>query len=662
MTRLKSEVQAVFSETGPLARSSSERYQVRQSQVMMAEAVARAIDERSVLVAEAGTGVGKTFAYLVPVLLSGARALISTATKSLQDQLFLRDLPRLSAALGRPLSSAMLKGRSSYLCQYRLSMARHEELHDPWAMRALSKVEQWAPATQTGDLAEMDGLDERSSVIPLVTSTRDNCIGTECAHFKTCHVFRARREAMAADVVVVNHHLFFADLNLRDSGVAELLPSVEVVVFDEAHQLVEAGVNFLGHQMGSAQLIDFTRDVLRTGTTQARGLVPWGDLVGGLERAVQSWRLACAGERVAASQNMKLSWAEREDRPEFGEALQGLADALRSVVSGLERVAESSVDLSKLAERAEGLAERAEVFAEPAAVDAVRWIELTSLHARMVESPLDIRATMRAQIEAVPKGWVFTSATLGDDEDLSWFTRSTGLEGAMTLRADSPFDYAQHARLYIPSNFPQPNEASHSGAVAALAARCARALGGRTFVLTTTLRALKGVASALEAEFGSEEGALKVLRQGEMPKRQLIEQFLATPSSILVGSQSFWEGIDVPGDTLQCVLIDKLPFPPPNDPLVEARVRRLQEQGRNAFAEFFVAEAAISLKQGAGRLIRSESDEGLLVVCDPRMTKMSYGRRLRAALPPMTLLQSEAQALEWLAWLNEIRLKSCPLP
>jgi ATP-dependent DNA helicase DinG len=332
------------------------------------------------------------------------------------------------------------------------------------------------------------------------------------------------------------------------------------------------------------------------------------------------------------------------------------------MVSGLVRVAEASADLTKLAERAEGLAARAEAFAQPASVDAVRWIELTALHARMVESPLDIRATMRAQIEAVPKGWVFTSATLGDDEDLSWFTQSTGLEGATTLRADSPFDYAQHARLYIPSNFPQPNEARHSEAVAALAARCARALGGRTFVLTTTLRALKGVASALDAEFGSEDGALTVLRQGEMPKRQLIEQFLATPRSILVGSQSFWEGIDVPGDALQCVLIDKLPFPPPNDPLVEARVRRLQEQGRNAFAEFFVAEAAISLKQGAGRLIRSESDEGLLVVCDPRMAKMSYGRRLRAALPPMTLLQSEAQALEWLGWLNEIRLRSCPLP
>ncbi len=627
-------------------------YQVRPAQLAMARAVAQVIDDGTVLVTEAGTGVGKTFAYLVPVLLSGARTLISTATKSLQDQLYLRDLPRLSSALGMPLSAAMLKGRASYLCTHRLEMARHGELPDRWSVLTLAKIERWSQTTRTGDLAELDALDERSSVIPLVTSTRDNCLGSECPQFKGCHVFRARREAMAADVVVVNHHLFFADLNLRDTGMAELLPSVEVAVFDEAHQLPEAGIQFLGENLGSAQLVDFHRDLLRVGLEQARGLMPWADLVSASERAMLRWRLACAGTIRSVRQTTKLRWHERAEVAEFSQALHELGLSLQALVLALESVSGVSGDMGKLLERAESLAERAEAFSKPASVDVVRWIELTALHARMMESPLDIRHALTEQIEGSAKAWVFTSATLGEDAALSWFTQATGLEGATTLRADSPFDYARHARLFVPPVFPAPSEVNHPQAVAVLAARCARALGGRTFVLTTTLRALRAIGEALQAEFKREGDELIVLQQGDSPKRQLIDQFLANSQCVLVGSQSFWEGIDVRGDALQCVVIDKLPFPPPHDPWVEARVRRLQEQGRNAFTEFFVAEAAVSLKQGAGRLIRSETDHGLLVVCDPRMAKMSYGKRLTAALPPMTTLSSEAEALDWLASLR----------
>ncbi|MES2887418.1 MAG: ATP-dependent DNA helicase, partial [Pseudomonadota bacterium] len=652
MSALQRDVAAVFSTTGPLAQTDP-TYQVRPAQVAMACAVAAAIEAREVLVTEAGTGVGKTFAYLVPVLASGARALISTATKSLQDQLFLRDLPRLSAALGMPVSAAMLKGRSSYLCTHRLQSARHTDAVDPWSLRTLSKVERWAQVTRTGDLAELEGLDERSSVLPLVTSTRENCLGTDCEHFKGCHVFRARREAMAADIVVINHHLFFADLNLRDSGVAELLPSVEVAIFDEAHQLTEAGIQFLGDNLGSAQLVDFNRDVLRLGLGQAKGLRAWTDLVAACERAIQHWRLGCAGGVGSVRQSVKLRWHERADDEAFRQGLQQLMAALQALVDALTHVAAVSGDMLKLLERGEALMERAQAFSQPASFDVVRWIELTPLHARLVESPLDIREALRAQIDTAGKGWVFTSATLGDDEALSWFTQATGLEDAVTLRADSPFDYAAQARLFIPSAFPQPNEPGHAEAVAALAARCARTLGGRTFVLTTTLRALRTIGPALQAELERSGESFQVLQQGDMPKRQLIDQFLASSRGVLVGSQSFWEGIDVPGDALQCVVIDKLPFPPPTDPLVEARVRRLQDQGRNAFADFFVAEAAISLKQGAGRLIRSETDRGLLVVCDPRMAKMGYGKRLKAALPPMTLLTTEAQAIAWLKELTD---------
>ncbi len=656
MTALEEAVDHAFAAGGPLSQAD-DRYTAREAQRTMALAVAASIDRREVLVAEAGTGVGKTFAYLVPALLSGARALISTATKSLQDQLFLRDLPRLRDTLQVPASLALLKGRSSYLCLHRLAHARHSaQLPDRWAVRMLAKVEEWSQVTTTGDLSEMPGLDERSSVIPLVTSTRENCLGTECPEYRQCHVLKARREAMAADMVVVNHHLFFADMTLRDSGVAELLPSVELAVFDEAHQLAEAGVQFLGTALSSGQVIDFARDMLGAGLQQARGLAPWQDVAAGCDRAARDLRIAAAGSLRDVRGTLKLRWEERANRTEFIGALSGVADACKAARDALDTVSDLAPDFVKLAERASQLAGLAQGFVESASPGQVRWIDLTSQQCRLIESPLDIREALREQMGRAPKAWVFTSATLGDDERLSWFTESAGLDAAHVLRTGSPFDYPAHARLYIPRPFPKPNEPGHPKAVARLAASCARMLGGRTFVLTTTLRALQSIGELLRDDFSTSGDDIEVLLQGQASKRQLMQEFLArssgphgTRGAVLVGSQSFWEGIDVPGDALQCVLIDKLPFPPPNDPLVEARVKRLQAEGRNAFADYFVAEAAVSLKQGAGRLIRSETDRGLLVVCDPRMAGMNYGRRLRKALPPMTTVACEEEAFAWLA-------------
>ena len=652
-SELEQWVAAAFDEGGPLSRSDP-NYKPREQQLAMSQAVARAIARRETLVVEAGTGVGKTFAYLVPALLSGGRALISTATKNLQDQLFMRDLPRLCAALQVPVRIALLKGRSSYLCIHRMSQARHSaDLPDRRSVLALARIERWAQQTTSGDLAELDGLDERSPILPLVSSTRDNCLGADCPEFRACHVVKARRDAMEADVVVVNHHLFFADMTLRDSGVAELLPSVEVAVFDEAHQLAEAGVQFLGTTLGTSQLLDFGRDLLAQGLAQARGLQDWQGLQTRIERAARELRLVCAGPLVGAGREirgmLKLSWKERAGRPGFEQALTDVAAVADVAIAMLATVADTSPDFVRLQERATALKEVADAFAhEPDAGD-VRWIDLTPNQARLVESPLDIREAMQEQLAAAPKAWIFTSATLGDDERLTWFTEPAGLDNATVLRVGSPFNYPEHARLYIPSDFPKPNEPDHPLQVAALAARCARALGGRTFVLTTTLRALQSIGDALRAEFEAGGDVLAVLQQGAAPKRVLLQQFVADPRAVLIGSASFWEGIDVPGDSLQCVLIDKLPFPPPNDPLVEARVQRLEAAGRNAFAHFFIAEAAIALKQGGGRLIRTEQDRGLLVVCDPRMAGMNYGRRLREALPPMTRLLEEAQALNWLS-------------
>jgi ATP-dependent DNA helicase DinG len=645
---LRAEVAAAFGPGGELSQADP-AYRERPGQTHMADAVTQALCNRDVLVVEAGTGVGKTYAYLVPVLLSGLRTLVSTATKSLQDQLHGRDLPRLTRALGLPARLALLKGRAAYLCQHRLDQARQQaQLPDRAAVRTLARIEQWSVATLTGDLSEVDALDDRSPVIPLVTSTRENCLGSDCPKFRSCHVMHARREAMAADVVVVNHHLYFADLALRDSGVAELLPSVDAVIFDEAHQLSEAGVQFLGSHVGTAQLVDLSRDLLAAGLAHARGLRPWNEFAAAIEFSARDLRLVCAGPLRGAA---KLRWEERADLPGFAPALQAAAQACEAAADALADVAGAAPDLPKLQERALAMAARLQAFELPVAPERVRWIDLTAHQSRLAEAPLDIREAMREQVEAQARAWIFTSATLGDDEHLSWFTRSAGLEEAHTLRVDSPFDYAGNARLYVPARFPKPSDSAHLPAVAALAARCALALGGRMFVLTTTIRALQTVAEMMEELLAGDLDSpeVQLLVQGTMPKRALLDRFVQARRAVLVGSHSFWEGIDVPGDALQCVLIDKLPFPPPGDPLVQARTRSLEAMGGDAFNDYFVAEAAISLKQGAGRLIRSEIDRGLLIVCDSRLVTMGYGARLRAALPPMTTVTSEAEALAWLA-------------
>lgn len=670
---LEQQVGQAFSSDGVLARHNP-GFQPREAQTDMALAVAEVIDSGGALVAEAGTGVGKTFSYLVPALLSGLTVLVSTATKTLQDQLYSRDLPGLIKAFGLPVRLALLKGRGSYLCLHRMHNAQQEGVaQDAQAGRALDQVVRWAQATATGDLAEIPDLDERSPVIPLVTSTRDNCLGTPCPQHRACHVNRARREAMTADLVVVNHHLFFADMGVRESGVAELLPSVRVAIFDEAHQLNEIGVQFLGAHLSTSQLLDLCRDMLATGLQQARGLADWSAAASAVDRGSRNLRLA-AGHRASGKLRWTGSAPEGVDPEPWDAALQSLAEALTLAAGALDTVSELGPDFVRLRERVQVFATRVEQFRRPCAPGCVRWAE-TGMALRLTESPLDIADAMQSVWQgakepvndnandnanaAGPSAWVFTSATLGDDAQLRWFTEPCGLGHARIARFGSPFNYAEQAALYVPKTMAKPSDAAHPVQVAQLTAGAARRLGGRTMVLTTTLRALRQIGGLLREDFQA-HGGPEVLVQGEMPKRRLMERFRAAAAPgvtgcVMVASASFWEGVDLPGDALQLVVIDKLPFPPPGDPLVEARSQRLEAEGRSPFNDYFVPEAAVMLKQGAGRLIRTLSDSGVLVVCDPRLATMGYGRRLLAALPPMRRL---ANAVELDAALDALRTAS----
>jgi len=666
LSELLQSVETVFTSDGVLAQATP-HFKPRSGQTEMALAVAETISNGGELVVEAGTGVGKTFAYLVPVLLSGQRALVSTATKALQDQLFSRDIPKLVEVLKLPIRVALLKGRGSYLCTLRLSQARQSidaslKIH----AHALSKIETWSHSTRTGDLSELSGLDDRSPVIPLVTSTRDNCLGSPCPNFKSCHVNFARKDAMAADVVVINHHLFFADLNVRETGMAELLPSVQTVVFDEAHQLNEIGINFLGRHLSTSQLLELTRDILGAGIQMARGLVDWTLICNVMEKATRDLRLTAQHARPGS----RLRWAEPiPDDIETASWLTAMAQlqvALNAAQTAVDTVSEIAPDFVRLHERINMQLALIDHFQEACAEGSVRWLEVGS-QLRLVESPLDISmAVQTLMLNRTPedlhkisshensvstdsntssRSWIFTSATLGEDEQMKWFTEPCGLSHAQKLRVASPFDYESKSAIYVPKSMPKPNDATHTRAVAAWVEKYARQLGGRTLVLTTTLNAMRTIGEALTAALG-QTGELEVLVQGQGPKRRLMERFREGTQQggmgcILVASASFWEGFDVPGDALQLVVIDKLPFPPPNDPLVEARSQRLECLGKSSFSDYSLPEAAVALKQGAGRLIRSENDRGLLVVCDPRLTGMSYGKRLMSSLPPMRRIENE---------------------
>ncbi len=648
-------ISEIFSLDGPLA-AMSPGFRVRTTQIELAQAVERTIAERSTLIAEAGTGTGKTWAYLVPALLGGGKVLVSTGTRTLQDQLFARDLPRVREALSIPATIALLKGRGNYVCHYHLERLQGEDraLKSRGEVHQLRSIQTFTQQSATGDRADLPTVPEDAEIWQRVTSTRENCLGQDCPNVRDCFVLKARRQAQEADVVVINHALFMADLMLRDEGVTDLLPAADTVIFDEAHQLPDTATRFLGSSVSTHQLLDLCRVIETAGLAHARELTNWSEQARALEQSTRELRLSCA-----VLENMPSRRVTFEAFPEpaaFDIARDSLQTALDSLGQLLSSVEEKHPDLATAARTARELAERLAQWGQPARGvrsdtqdlhQIVRWVELGLHHVRLHAAPLSV-AEAFSRYRQGGQAWIFTSATLSVHGDFSHFTERLGLQNAETVRMESPFDYANQALLFVPQSLPAPQSSDFLPAFVEQLMPLIQASQGGALVLCTTLRAVERVAALLADAYDRVGLSWPIMRQGNGTRRDLLERFRTLDHAVLVGSASFWEGIDVAGDQLTLVAIDKLPFAPPDDPVLEARLRACRSRGGNPFMEYQLPEAAIALKQGAGRLIRSETDWGVLMVGDTRLVDKPYGKQLWRGLPPFARTRVLEDAVQFL--------------
>ncbi len=619
-----SEITELLGATGPLA-SAVPGFLPRAEQQHMAAAAEEAIDAQETLIVEAGTGTGKTFAYLMPVLRSGRKVIISTGTRHLQDQLYGKDLPVVREALQSGVNTALLKGRTNYLCWHRLATAADDgqRLNDR-QLHELEEVRAWSGRTRQGDIAELGLLSEDSAVWPRVTSTAENCLGQECEYYQDCFVVKARRNAMEADVVVINHHLLFADMVLKEEGFGELLPGADAFVIDEAHQLPEVASIFFGTTLSSHQLRDLARDVRLEHLREAGDMQDLPDAAGRLEGLVHRLRLALG------QNDRRASWSEVSANSELQAVLQELAGALQHLSDWLTIAAERGKGLDSCRQRAVLLKERLALLMEHTPGEYIHWFESWRTSFRLNLTPLNVAPVFRECLDNLSSAWIFTSATLAVGDSFTHFSSQLGLEDARTLKLDSPFDYQRNTLLYLPENMPGPNERGYVEAVVKCAREVLVASEGRAFILFTSHSALRTAAKLLAGDC-----EYPLLVQGEAPRRELLEQFRLKGNAVLLGTSSFWEGVDVRGEALSCVIIDKLPFGSPGDPVLQARIEAMREQGANPFMEYQLPHAVITLKQGVGRLIRDHTDRGVLVLCDPRLLGKSYGRIFLNSLPDM---------------------------
>lgn len=630
------ELERIFGPDGPLARAI-DGYSPRTQQIEMATRVGAAIAEQRLLIAEAGTGTGKTVAYLVPALLRGGKVIVSTGTKTLQDQLYHRDLPAVRDALGQPVTIALLKGRANYVCRHHLARNLADgRLPSREDVRDLQAIARFARQTHTGDKAELAGVRENAPAWGLATSTRENCLGSKCDHYSDCFVMKARKEALEAEVVVVNHHLFFADVMLRDEGMAELLPASNTIILDEAHQLPDIATLFFGQTVSTGQLLDLARDMATEGVAEAPDMPDLQDVARRLERATRDVRLALPLKET------RVPAAQLARETEFNRALAALEEVARAALNVLKIAEKRGEGLKNCCARAAELLERLQHWRAEDDAAQVRWVEAYTHALALHTTPLAIADTFRRQLEGHPRAWIFTSATLSMDGDFTHYSAQMGLEEAETATWDSPFDYAHNGVVYLPLELPEPNSPQHTEAVVDHALPVLQASGGRAFLLFTSLRAMRQAHSLLSERLKAAGLDFPLLLQGEGTRTELLERFRKLGNAVLVASASFWEGVDVRGDALSVVVIDKLPFAPPDDPVMQARLDALRKSGGNPFMDYQLPQAAIALKQGAGRLIRDETDRGVLMICDPRLVTKAYGKKLVASLPDMRRTRSLA--------------------
>lgn len=648
-------IQDIFSRQGPFARAD-DSFRERPAQLELAQAIEDTIATGGTLVAEAGTGTGKTWAYLVPAILGGGKVLVSTGTRTLQDQLFTRDLPRVREVLGLPVTIALLKGRSNYVCHYHLEKLQSDDrgLKSRSEVHQLRQIQTFMQRSETGDRADLGQIPEDADIWNRVTSTRENCLGQECPHVRDCFVLKARRHAQESEIVVINHALFMADLVLREEGVTDLLPAADTVIFDEAHQLPDTATRFLGQSLSTHQLLDACRLVETAGLAHARESTNWSEQSGRIELAARDLRLACAVlERLPGK---RVTFEAFPEPAAFDEARVRLGLALDEVAAMLAALETVHPDVAAAARVLEGLSQRLHDWGRPGRDvkdvlpgdrQLVRWVEAGLHHVRLHAAPLSV-AEAFSRYRQPGQSWVFTSATLSVQGDFSHFTSRLGMDHARTMSLASPFEYENQAMLYVPKHLPTPQSADFQSAFVASLLPLIVASQGHALVLCTTLRAVENIA-ALIADALDEQGlSWPVMRQGNGTRRDLLERFRTTEHAILVGSASFWEGIDVQGEQLTLVAIDKLPFAPPDDPVLDARIRACREAGGNPFMEYQLPEAAIALKQGAGRLIRSETDWGVLMVGDTRLVDKPYGKPLWRGLPPFARTRNEEEAVAFL--------------
>jgi len=614
---------------GPLAETI-DNFAPREQQQQMADAVENAILQQQALLCEAGTGTGKTFAYLVPALMSGKKIIISTGTRTLQDQLFQRDLPIVRNALGLPVTTALLKGRSNYLCLHRFESAGHRgrfksrKESGNWV-----SIQAWKGKTQSGDINEVAAISEDATIWPLVTSTADNCLGQECGYFKDCFMIKARREAQKADIVVINHHLLLADMALREEGFGELLPGANVFILDEAHQLPDVASNFFGVSISYRQLKELVADATVESLSEAKDVAALQQHIDRFDHAIDEFRLALGAK------SQRSPWQTIATRKDVKKATQRLLEGLDTLNNTLQELAERSKGLENCQLRAEDLLQKLRVLTAEPDLETIQWFDVRAKTFLLHVTPMDIAPMFQEQIKKYHAAWVLTSATLSVAGKFDFFANRLGLQEAETCHLDSPFDFEKQALCYMPDGLPDPQQQNFTESVLEKAIPVIQACGGRTFILFTSYRALNFAAEYLEDKLD-----FPLLKQGETPRNELLTQFRELGNAILLGTGSFWEGVDVRGSSLSCVIIDKLPFAAPDDPVLQARITAMKQSGINPFMKYQVPNAVISLKQGSGRLIRDFQDTGVLMLCDPRLYSKPYGKLFLRSLPTMPITQS----------------------